>query len=228
MNYRSSEYVFQPDPAAALGSPCPFEVTVPEKTDFRNGIVVRMPNHLGDAVMALPAMTALRTILPEYCALYVIAPAAFRPIFRAIPAVDGFLPLAEAHKCWSRDEIRRVIQLRFGIGVLFNNSFRDAVMLRYARVPHLYGAVGRHRSWLMKRALRFPVRHQQRGKLAAEHLGQRCLDIAHAMGAAGNAMPDFDLRRLEKPISPVCAALLEHPRLMVIAAGAAGAMCVKS
>ena len=29
---------------------------------WRNGLIVRMPNHLGDAVMALPALAALKTL----------------------------------------------------------------------------------------------------------------------------------------------------------------------
>lgn len=221
MSCRTSPAVFTHDPAEILASPGRFKVIKPAKHRFRNGILVRMPNHLGDTVMALPALAALRTILPEYCALYVTAPAAFRPIFKAVPQLDGFLPLSRVHSFWSKDEMRRIRQMRFGIGVLFNNSLRDALLMRLAGVPDLYGAAARCRFWLMRRTLRFPVRHQRQGILAGEHLGQRYLDIVHAMGATGCAMPELDLRRLEKNASPLCAALLEHPRLMVIAAGAA-------
>ena len=55
--------------------PSPQFPVIPVPHDsWRNGMAVRMPNHLGDAVMALPALGQLRRILPEHCALFVIAP----------------------------------------------------------------------------------------------------------------------------------------------------------
>ena len=39
---------------------------------WRNGIAVRMPNHLGDTVMALPALETLAKILPPDRALFLI------------------------------------------------------------------------------------------------------------------------------------------------------------
>ena len=55
----------------------------PEK-DWRDGLIVRTPNWLGDFVMCVPALMQLRKLLPESCALAVIAPKAFSPVIDSI------------------------------------------------------------------------------------------------------------------------------------------------
>ena len=74
--------------------PSPQFKVIPLRHDqWRNGMVVRMPNHLGDAVMALPALGQLRKIVPESCALDCLAPAGQRALYHALPFVDGVLGL---------------------------------------------------------------------------------------------------------------------------------------
>ena len=45
--------------------PAPEYSKITAMPDLRNGIVVRMPNHLGDAMMALPALMQLKEMLSE-------------------------------------------------------------------------------------------------------------------------------------------------------------------
>ena len=86
-----------------FGAPA-FPVTpIPPET-MRNGVVVRMPNWLGDAVMALPALRQLKNMLPEHCALAVITPRGMRPFYHALPWVDLILPLHDAHRRWRLEE----------------------------------------------------------------------------------------------------------------------------
>ena len=189
---------------------------------FRNGIVVRMPNHLGDTVMALPALRALRRLLPKHCALHAIAPAAFRPLFETIPELDGFLPLARPRRIWSREELRALRMLRPGVGVLFNRSFRDALMMRLGGVPLLCGPAGRGQSLFLKRVFRFPPLHPG-GKPAIRHQARRYFDLAQALGGDGEAaMPVFDLDRIGGELSPELLRLTARGSgLLLLAAGAA-------
>ncbi len=188
---------------------------------WRNGMAVRMPNHLGDAVMALPALAQLRKIVPEHCGLYVIAPASQRPLYASLPIVDGRLELARIHSHWSFGEWNALRRMRFGAGVLFNNSLRDALMMRLAGVSELYGAAARCRSFLLRRAFRFPPRPVR--EPARVHHANRYLAIASALGAPewDGKLPEFKLRPSVDELSPEITALCLHPALMTVASGAA-------
>ena len=64
--------------------PAPEYSKITAMPDLRNGIVVRMPNHLGDAMMALPALMQLKEMLSEEYALYVIAPASQKKLYQSL------------------------------------------------------------------------------------------------------------------------------------------------
>ena len=188
---------------------------------WRNGMVVRMPNHLGDAVMALPALGQLRKVVPADCALYCIIPPGQQALYRALPIVSGVVSLSRIHSGWSREDFLNLHRLRLGVGVLFNNSFRDALSMRLAGVPNLYGAQARCRSFLLRRAFAFPPRPD--GEPANIHHANRYLAIAAALGAPewDGALPEFRITPAADELSPAIAALCEHPKLLTIASGAA-------
>ncbi|MCK4982502.1 MAG: hypothetical protein KAS17_06240, partial [Victivallaceae bacterium] len=52
---------------------------------IKDGIIVRVPNWLGDIVMTLPALMELKKILPEYCGLFVICPLGVRDFLESLP-----------------------------------------------------------------------------------------------------------------------------------------------
>lgn len=198
-----------------------FPVVPLGRSVWRNGLAVRMPNHLGDAVMALPALAAIKKILPECCALYVIAPTGHRDLYTSLNIVDGIITLSRLHHFWRRGELLDLYKMRFGVGVLFNNSLRDAMEMRFAGVSQLYGAAARGRSLLLKRAFQFPPRPE--AGPAREHLSNRYLAIAYALGAPryNGEMPDFNFRFRIDELREELSSLGEHPRLLILGAGAA-------
>jgi heptosyltransferase-2 len=120
-------------------------------------LVVRAPNWLGDAVMALPAMAAVRHGLPE-AAIAVAAPPAIAPLFheRTAVAPDEVLVVQR------EDEVRTLRAKRFDAALLLPNSFRTALTHRRAGIPQRWGYAGNLRGPLLTAAVRRPrgVRHQ--------------------------------------------------------------------
>ena len=189
---------------------------------FRNGLIVRMPNHLGDAIMALPALAALRSILPEHCGLFVIAPAGMGQLFRAVPWVDATVRLRHPHHFYSAEERREIRQLRPGAAVLFNHSLRDAVSLKLSGIKYLYGEPTRFRGLLLDGKFPFPPLRE--GQNSPSHQAMRFLAIAEALGATPPTAP------LMPPLVPIIPpeempefirSLFQHPLLLTLAPGAA-------
>ncbi len=189
---------------------------------WRNGVAVRMPNHLGDAMMALPALAQLKKLIPPDCGLFVIAPESQRLIYVALPIVDGMVGLERLHRLWSPGEMLAVRQLRAGIGILFSNSLRDTFTMRLAGIRQLFGAAARGRSPFLKRAFSFPP-HQRRGHLAGEHLASRYSAIVEALGAPvwDGKLPEFKPKSSADEMYSYLTELCCHPRLLLLAAGAA-------
>ena len=99
-------------------------------------MVIRAPNWLGDAVLALPAMTAIRRRFPGAHLTVAAAPsvaALFREDTDVVP--DAVMELSGS----SRAVVAALAGGRFDLGVLFPNSFRSAWQLWRAGIPGRWG-----------------------------------------------------------------------------------------
>ncbi len=158
-----------------------FPVTSVEPGQTGKGIVVRSSNWLGDAVMTLPALKQLRTILPPQAGLFVISPKGLVPLYQSLGSlVDAVVPLKDAHAFPDFSEYAAIRKLGARTGVLFNNSFRDALALRLAGVKNLYGAKARNRSWLLRSSWTFPKRLDH--ELNYPHQSAKYLAMIYALG----------------------------------------------
>jgi heptosyltransferase-2 len=122
-------------------------------------LVIRAPNWLGDAVLALPAMAAVRAHLPD-SEITVAAPAGIASLFReqTIARADRVMDLPDKHS-----EV--TVALRnggFDACLLFPNSFRAAWQARRARIAHRWGYGTANRRWLLTRVSRKPARAEAR------------------------------------------------------------------
>ncbi|MBR3688625.1 MAG: hypothetical protein IKL85_06085, partial [Lentisphaeria bacterium] len=124
---------------------------------WREGLLVRSPNWLGDLVMTFPALMLLKRLLPEFCSLTVICPAGLAPVLDALDeTVDEIIPVADPHAFPTKKEMFPLAHRHFGAGILFNNSLRDAVVMRRLGVKPLFGAAARGRSILLREPITFP------------------------------------------------------------------------
>ncbi len=189
--------------------------------NIKDGIIVRVPNWLGDIIMTLPALMQLKKILPEYCGLFVICAPGAKDLLESLPMIDYVIPLEKVHHNWSRSDLRRISRLHAGAGILFNNSLRDAIFMRLSGIKQLYGTQARGRSFLLRRRFTFPPRLSER--LNRIHHTRKYLSIVKALGASewDGSLPEFKIKYDLHESTPEIIAVCSHSSLMTIAAGAA-------
>jgi heptosyltransferase-2 len=125
-------------------------------------IIVRGANWIGDAVMSIPALRALRRTFPDAnITLYTKAWA--EGIFQDADFIDRILRV-EAVGSGIRDalrEARRVKQGGYDLALLFTNSFQTAVVARLAGVKQRIGYSREGRGILLTDPIRPPARHDE-------------------------------------------------------------------
>jgi heptosyltransferase-2 len=137
-------------------------------------LLIRAPNWLGDAVLALPAMGAVRAHFPE-AEITVAAPAGIAALFReeTIARPDRVLDLLDKHA-----EVIAALKLGgFDACLLFPNSFRAAWQARRAGIPQRWGYGTANRRWLLTRVSRKPARGEARHQADYYRALVRGLDI---------------------------------------------------
>lgn len=156
-------------------------------------LVVRSPNWLGDAVMALPAMRNLKTMLGGE-PLTVAAPGKLAALWQACPFVDRVIALERPKNLAAT--VRQLRAGKFGSAVLLPNSLRAAAEAKLAGIPQRIGYARSGRRLLLTKALPVPPRN-------AVRLHQRFyyLDLITACGGP----EDPSLPALRKDDAPTAA-----------------------
>ncbi len=116
-------------------------------------LAVRAPNWLGDAVMSLPALEALRTAMPGVY-LVGIARASVADVYRLSGLCDEVEALPSPKSGW-RSVLRAAWELRercFDAGLLLPNSFESALTFRVAGIRDCRGYARDGRGLLLRRA----------------------------------------------------------------------------
>lgn len=144
-------------------------------------VVVRLPNWLGDAVMALPALAAVRKAFPDAHLVLAGLPS-ITPIFEEPTAArpQGLITVQKA------DEAATLRAGGFGTAILLTNSFRTAWTARRAGIPQRWGYAASGRRFLLTRAVSRP-----RGE---RHQSEYYLELIRALGIeAPSAVPRIDV-----------------------------------
>ena len=124
-------------------------------TDRIQRVVVRGTNWVGDAVMTVPALRALRRILPDAEITLAIRPWA-RGIFTDQKFVDNVL-VYDRHNAFSViTQIRQWKSREFDLAILFQNAFEAAVIPFFAGVPIRLGYATESRQKLLTNPVPLP------------------------------------------------------------------------
>jgi heptosyltransferase-2 len=133
-------------------------------------LVIRVPNWLGDAVMALPAIGAVRDAFPQ-AHLAIAALSSIAPIFQEETNArqNNVLTVADRRREW-----RTLAAGQYQAILLLPNSFRSALSARRASIPERWGYSSGGRGLLLTRAAARPR--------ARVHQSVYYLDLLRALG----------------------------------------------
>jgi len=142
-------------------------------------LVVRSPNWLGDAVMALPAVRNLKTMLVDD-SLTVAAPEKLAALWQKCPFVDEVIALEKPKNLQAT--ARQLRAGNFASAVLLPNSLRSVGEAALAGIPQRLGYARGGRGLLLTHTIPAPARNPAR-------LHQRFyyLDLITALGGPGDA-----------------------------------------
>lgn len=118
-------------------------------------VVVRGTNWAGDSVMTLPALRALRRVLPEAKITLVVRPSA-KGIFAGVDFVDDVVVYERRNAFSVFSQIREWRKRRFDLAVLFQNAFEAALIPFLAGVPSRLGYATESRQALLTHPLPLP------------------------------------------------------------------------
>jgi heptosyltransferase-2 len=129
-------------------------------------VVVIAPNWLGDAVMALPAISDLRRAVSP-ATLVVAARRSVADLFRLVPSVDSVLTLRWDGRWWRRrafePDVRALREVGADAALVLPNSFASAWLVRQAGIAERWGYRSDLRGTVLSRAVRRPKRRVHQG-----------------------------------------------------------------
>jgi len=139
--------IFLPDGAAGLQR-------------FR--VLIRASNWLGDSVMSIPAVRAIKNGRPDLH-LTVVTPEKLGPVWKLLPEVDKIILLPKKSLFATVRLLGR--QRNFDVAIVFPNSLRAALEIWLSKIPRRVGYRGHWRSALLNQIVKpprkpGPIKHQ--------------------------------------------------------------------
>ena len=119
-------------------------------------VVVRIPNWLGDAVIAVPALRELRRILPQ-AHITAVSRSGASAIFIDADFVDELLIYDRSGLASAWNQSRQWRQKKFDLAVLFQNAFESAAIAVLSGAPARIGYKTDRRGVLLTHSIPFPA-----------------------------------------------------------------------
>ena len=148
-------------------------------------VVLRSPNWLGDACMAVPAVRAIKRGRPDM-ELTVLAPAKLADMWLTVPEVDEVIGRDGKESVFG---VARKLRAAgpFDVGILFPNSPRVAMEMWFGGIDRVMGYATAGRGLLLDQVVR---RKDNNGP--PRHHVEHYLQIAHVLGADCGQIDIFD------------------------------------
>src|SRR5688572_29805710 len=125
----------------------------PSKKMLQKKILIRGPNWVGDAVLAIPTLKVVRSHFPEAEITLMVRPWV-AGLFTSAPFVDKVWKQSKPAGVgdWARIT-RQIRSSGFDLALLLPNSFESALMMFLARVPRRVGYATDGRSWMLTNSI---------------------------------------------------------------------------
>jgi heptosyltransferase-2 len=149
--------------------------TIPAKDLQPFRILIRASNWLGDSVISVPVVRAIKAGRPD-AHITIAAPKKIAAIWKLVPEVDDVISLKSGSLFGAVRAIER--QVSFDIAVLFPNSLRVALEVWLSDIPRRVGYRGHSRKCLLNQIV---PENEQVGP--PEHQALHYLRIAKNLGA---------------------------------------------
>ena len=180
-----------------------------ELSDIKR-IVIRGTNWVGDAVMTVAALRALRRLFP-HAQISLVSKPGTADIFVDADFVDEVLIYDRSGFPGTLKQAREWRRRNFDLAVLFQNAFEAAAIAFLARVPLRIGYAADHRGMLLTHPITSPASKDQRhevfyylnivGELERLLLGTSSIEVEN---------PKFDLRVSAERRDRALQLLREH------------------
>lgn len=136
-------------------------------------ILVRATNWVGDAVMSIPALRAIRGRWPN-AEIVILARPWVAELYRDQGYTDRILTYENKglhHGFMGRERLARALRReKFDVAVLFQNAFDAAWITWRAQIPRRIGYARQGRSWLLTQAIPVPAKAEMPGHEAYDYL----------------------------------------------------------
>lgn len=142
-------------------------------------ILVRSSNWLGDAVMTLPAVQAIKKGRPD-AHVTVLVRGKLAEFWHRVPEVDEVIAIDAKESVFS---VAAKIRGRFEVAVVLPNSPRTALEVWLAGIPRRVGVPGKWRERLLNQLILPPKRKATTAAKPARHQVFHYLSIAERLGA---------------------------------------------
>jgi heptosyltransferase II len=136
-------------------------------------ILVRATNWVGDAVMSIPALRAIRGRWPN-AEIAILARPWVADLYRGQGYADRIIAYddkGEHEGIWGKERLAGVLRRdKFDVAVLFPNAFDAAWIVWRAGIPERIGYARDGRSWLLTQAIPVPAKGETPAHEVYDHL----------------------------------------------------------
>ncbi len=149
-------------------------------------ILVVQPSWVGDAVMATPALRAIREQFPQAHIAYMMK-RYVKPIYTGLPWADQLITYrsGKTEKKAGKglfDLARRLRGAKFDLAIILPNSFQTALICKMANIPRVVGYDRDGRGFLLSDKL---LPRKEKGKFVPTPILKTYLGLAHYLGSQG-------------------------------------------